>query len=128
MKNKAVEKIEKALGDMKPGVVPEVNAEPQRQYTEPKFNSSERDLGYTYIALGYIVPESTHPDHYALDVLNALFSEMESSRLQQVLKEQKKLITRGGSVVAQLNDFGAFQTVIVVDPEKRNEEYMRQNN
>lgn len=116
-----VKKIEEAMGDMQYAPLPELNNIPQEKITENRYNSDTREIGYSYLAIGYIVPESTHPDHYPLKVMNTLFSEMESSIMQHKLKSKKNLIVRGGSVVAQLNDFGAFQVFFVVDPEKRNE-------
>ncbi|MBW3018875.1 insulinase family protein [Candidatus Woesearchaeota archaeon] len=113
-----VEKIEDALGDLKPEPLPELDLPEQNILTIPRYNSSERELGSTYIALGYVTPESTSKDHYALQVLNVLMSELDSSILKKMEKE-RNLIQEGMSVSAQLNDFGVFEIVIVVEPEKR---------
>jgi len=114
-----VDTIERTLGDMQPAPLPEFNFSQSRP-EEPQYNSSTRELANHYIAMGYLTPESTHPDHYVLDVINALFSEMDSSRMRQKLK-QENLIIEGGSVSAQLRDLGAFEAYIVTDPDKRNE-------
>lgn len=114
-----VNTVENAVGSLQPRALPEHDFS-QTKPTEPQYNSSTRELASHYIAMGYLLPESTHPDHYVLDVINALFSEMDSSRMQQKLK-QENLIIEGGSVSAQLRDIGAFEAYIVVDPDKRNE-------
>jgi predicted Zn-dependent peptidase len=86
--------------------------------TAPKYNSSYKDVGYTYVAAGFFGPNSTDPDRYAMTVLNAVFSGGESSRLQQILKQEKKLITKGASVFVPLNELGVFEAIIVMDPDK----------
>jgi predicted Zn-dependent peptidase len=115
-----VEKVEDLMNDVKANPVPELKLPKQKMHTQPRYNSTERELGSTYIALGYITPESTHKDHYTLKVISVLISELESSILQKLKKEQN-LVQEGLSVSAQLNDFGVMEIVIVVEPEKRDE-------
>ncbi|VVB81158.1 Peptidase M16 inactive domain protein [uncultured archaeon] len=53
-----------------------------------------------------------------MEVLNTIFSSGDSSRLQQIVKQQKNLITKGTSVFVPLNDFGVFEAVTTVEPQK----------
>lgn len=47
----------------------------------------------TYLALGFPIPEFTHDDIPALDLLASLLGGAPSSRLEQIVKEKKGLVT-----------------------------------
>src|SRR5574342_76020 len=110
--------IKEAFKDFKPGELPALSLPKETPASTPKYNTSFKDIGYTYVAAGFFAPNSTDPDRYAMTVLNAVFSGGESSRLPQILKQQKKLITKGASVFVPLNDLGVFETILVMDPDK----------
>lgn len=114
------DKIEAQLGGLRAKPLPKLDLEPQQPHEQPSYDSITRDLGKNYIAMGYITPEATHPDHYTLDVIAAIFAKMKSSRMQQQLKETN-LITSGRGISVQLTDFGAFMVIMNTDPDKRNQ-------
>ena len=116
-----VDKINTAFTDFKPRELPELILPEELPITTPRYNSTSRDIGFNYLAIGFVGPPSGHPDYYPMRVFNMIFAESESSRLQEIVKKQKNLIVRGLSVFVGLNDMGVFEMITVVDPEKRND-------
>lgn len=49
------------------------------------------------LIMGYRVPERTHPDFYAISMLNQVLSQGESSRLNKALVDEKELAVQAGS-------------------------------
>ncbi len=113
-----LKKIKDAFKDLTPRPLPELNLRSEEPILAPKYNSSYKDIGYTYVAAGFTGPKTSDKDRYAMTVLNTIFSGGESSRLQRILKQEKNLITKGASVFIPLNDLGVFETIVVLDPEK----------
>ncbi len=110
--------IKEAFKDFKPKEMPALDLPKEQPAIAPKYNTSLKDIGYTYVAAGFFGPNATDQDRYAMTVLNTVFSGGESSRLQRILKTEKNLITKGGSVFVPLNDLGVFEALIVMDPDK----------
>src|SRR5574341_164990 len=117
-RNEIVRKVKEAFKDFKKQELPELKLPKEIPSQQIKYNSSYKDVGYTYVAAGFTGPNSIDKDRYAMTVLNAVFSAGESSRLQRILKTEKNLITKGASVYVPLNDLGVFEAIIVMDPEK----------
>ena len=117
-RNDVLKKIKEAFKDFKPNELPKLDLPKEEPILQPKYNSSYKDVGYTYVALGFVGPDSTNKDRYAMTVLNTIFSGGESSRLQNIVKNQKNLIVRGNSVFVPLNDMGVWEAVTVIEPEK----------
>ena len=116
-----IRKVSEAFLEFEPKKLPELTLPTQQPILTPKYNSTTKDVGYTYLALGYLAPNAQDKDRYAMHVLNTIFSQSESSRLQSKIKKQDNLIVRGTSVFAPLKDMGVFETVLVVEPEKKGE-------
>lgn len=55
-------------------------------------NTRTMDIQSTYFLLGFHVPEITHKDIPALDILSHIIGGAESSRFEQVIKERKRLV------------------------------------
>jgi zinc protease len=117
-KDSIVSKIRNAFKDFKPHELPELHNPQEIPAIAPKYNSSYKDIGYTYAAVGFLGPNSTDQDQYAMIVLDTVFTTGESSRLQRILKVQKNLIAKGSSVFIPLNDMGVFEAIIAMDPDK----------
>jgi zinc protease len=66
----------------------------------------EGDIKTTYLLLGYHVPGRTASDYYSLAVLNQILGVAKSSRLNKILKEEKKLVTDIDAEVFCLKDLG----------------------
>ncbi|MEM3154536.1 MAG: pitrilysin family protein [Candidatus Woesearchaeota archaeon] len=117
-RNEILKSVTEAFANFEPRPLPQLELPKEEPIKTPRYKSSLKDIGFTYIATGYFGPNATDPDRYAMTVLNTIFSGGESSRLQRILKQEKSLITRGSSVFVPLNDMGVFEAIIVVDPEK----------
>ena len=111
-------KVREAFKDFKPARIPTTSLPEEQQILTPKYNSSFKDIGFTYVAVGYTGPDAQDDDRYAMQVLNTVFSVGESSRLQQIVKKQKNLITKGRSVFVPLTDMGVVEVVTTIEPEK----------
>jgi predicted Zn-dependent peptidase len=116
-----VENIKQTFSQLEPKPVPKADFPKVKLPSAPKYESSERDIGFVYLALGYIGPQFESPDSYTMHVLSTIFSTGESSRLQKIIKTQKKLIVRGTSVYWPLRDLGIFKVTAIIEPTKRDE-------
>ena len=86
---------------------------PRPEIDEPPFSSAIVDTIYDNIQLpasfwGYRMPEQTHPDAYALEVLTQVLSGGKSSRLSRVLIDEKELALQVFSFPYSLEDEGLF--------------------
>ncbi len=117
-KDEILAKISSAFAEFKPAELPQLDLPKEQPILTPRYNSTFRDTAYNYVAIGYLGPNASDKDKYPMMVLNTIFSAGESSRLQQIVKQQKNLITRGVSVFVPLNDLGVFESVVVLEPEK----------
>lgn len=117
-RDEILQKIKDAFVEFAPKELPALNTPRQAPLTQARYNSSYKDIGYTYIAIGTLAPDASDKEKYAMIMLNTIFSVGESSRLQQIVKKEKNLIVNGRSVVAPLNDMGIFEAIATVEPEK----------
>ncbi len=120
-KEEILNDVKEAFKDFEKRELPAVNNPTEDPILQPRYNSSYKDIGHTYIALGFTGPDSHDKDKYAMMMLNTIFSGGESSRLQRIAKQQKNLIVKGNSVFVPLNDLGVFEVVATVEPEKSGE-------
>ncbi len=117
-RDEILNKVKNAFENFTPQELPQLNLPKEELNMKERYNSSFKDIGYTYVAVGFKGPDAQNPDQYSMMVLNTIFSGGESARLQNIVKKQKNLITKGYSVFAPLNDLGIFEAVLVVEPEK----------
>lgn len=68
------------------------------------------------LCIGFHIPEAAHPDIPALEVLQAILTQGESSRLYQVLKKDDNLVHFVNSYVDQRRDPGLFDIYAQLDP------------
>ena len=73
-----------------PAPVQEIPAEPPQQ--APRLFVKAMNIQSAYLALGFHVPAITHADVPAIDVLTHILGGADSSRLEQVIKEKKRLV------------------------------------
>ncbi len=88
----------KALAEKYFAKIPAQIAAPQIHLKEPKQTGERRitiqkQVATPYLMVGYHVPESKHKDYYALDILNAVLSSGNSSRLYDSLVDKQQLAT-----------------------------------
>ncbi|RMD58320.1 insulinase family protein, partial [Candidatus Woesearchaeota archaeon] len=69
--DETLQKVEEAFDVMKPKPLPKQERPEEDPAREPRYNSTTRDVGYTYIAIGYLAPKAQEKDRYAMEVLNA---------------------------------------------------------
>jgi len=79
-------------------------AEPPRiTVVEPPLGGEVRDTVYDgkaplpALIMGYRTPERSHPDYYAISMMNQVLSQGQSSRLNKVLVDEKQLAVQAGS-------------------------------
>lgn len=115
---KAVGDVENAFGHMEPQKLPESNYPAPKEPTQSRYNTSTKDIGYTYIATGYFAPKATDPDRYAMTVLNSILVGGDNSRIERIMKQEKQLISSGVGAYVPLIDTGVIQTIMTVEPDK----------
>ncbi|MDA8810485.1 insulinase family protein [Flavobacteriaceae bacterium] len=76
----------------------------------------EKQVSSPNIMLAYHVPETKHEDYYALDVLSAILSDGNSSRLYSQLVDQKTLATSVFSYMPESIDPNLFYFYGVASP------------
>jgi zinc protease len=88
------------------------------QQITPRKRLMYREAQHARLVVGFPTVSINHPDSVALDVLSVVLGETESSRLNQVLKEQKQLVFDIGSSSATLQEGGLFTVQSVLLPNK----------
>jgi len=77
----------------------------------------EKQVSTPNIMLAYHVPETKHEDYYALDLLSAILSDGNSSRLYSKLVDQSQLATSAFSYMPESIDPNLFYFYAVASPE-----------
>jgi len=117
-KDYVVNTVQKEFANFEKRQLPELNIRKLEAPAQNLYNTSTRDIGYTYIATGYFAPKATDSDRYAMQVLNTILIAGDSSRIERILKQEKQLITQGVGAYVPLIETGVTQTILTVEPEK----------
>jgi zinc protease len=115
---KAVSDVTTAFGNFQSQKLPEIKNQEQTPLDKQKYNSSTKDIGYTYVATGYFAPNAKNPDRYAMTVLNSILINGDNSRVDRIIKQEKQLIASGVGAYVPLIDAGVMQNILTVEPEK----------
>ena len=98
-------------------------AEPPRvTVVEPALGGEVRDSVYDAkaslpaLVLGYRTPERTHPDYFAISMMNQVLSQGRSSRLNKVLVDEKGLAVAAGSFPSTTQDPGLAIGFAILKP------------
>ena len=83
-----------------------------------RLDIEKRDIEQIHIHLGYPGVSITHPDRYALDMLNVILGDGMSSRLFQEIRERLGLVYDIESGITHLQDVGDFRITLAVDKNK----------
>jgi len=75
---------------------------------EFKYAQLKGDITQTYLKIAFHIPAKLDQDFFALDVLSHILGHGRSSRLSQVLKEKKNLVTSIKSEAFGLKDIGVL--------------------
>lgn len=65
---------------------------PEPLQTAPRFVANPDNIQSAYMGLGFHIPQVTHADIPALDILSHILGGTSSSRLEQTLREKKRLV------------------------------------
>ncbi len=86
-------RIETLYSGIPQGKIPAqvIPAEPLQ--TEPRFTTRSMNINGRYLDLAYPIPNMVHEDTPGLDILSHLLGGGPSSRLEQIVKEKKGLVT-----------------------------------
>ncbi|MFT6129831.1 MAG: putative Zn-dependent peptidase [Neolewinella sp.] len=83
--------------------IPRGQEVPRVTIVEPELVAEIRDTVYDAkaplpaLVMGYRTPALTHPDYYAISMLNQVMSQGQSSRLNKVLVDEKQVAVQAGS-------------------------------
>lgn len=83
----------------------------------PRMSLERRKTEQAHICIAVKGLSSTHPDRYALDLLNAVLGEGMSSRLFLELREKQSLVYDVHTTTSHLKDCGSFIAYAGVDPK-----------
>lgn len=85
-------RIEKAFADFTGSEPPSQRIPAEPAHTKGALCVNKMNIQSAYLSMGFNVPELTHPDVPAIDLLAHILGGAESSRLEQVIKERKRLV------------------------------------
>ena len=108
-REKILEGVVRLYGDAENSTV-----EPDTSPAEPpqgglRYASHRGPIQQTYVALGFHVPGILSDDARALEVLAAILGTGRSSRLNQILRDEKNLITHGSAKLQAFREMGYFE-------------------
>ena len=83
-----------------------------------KLDLEKRGIEQIHIHLGYPGVSITHPDRYALDLLNVILGDGMSSRLFQEIRERLGLVYDIESEITHLQDVGDLRITLAVDKNR----------
>lgn len=111
---KAKKMIEKYYGSLPQEEIkrPAVAAEPKQ--TKQRMATIEREVQAPIVAIAYPLPDLTHPDHYALDLLAIVLGQGDSSRLyKQMVYKSEVAINSSTSSFGQMlsGQFGVYTSL-----------------
>ncbi|TXF87868.1 insulinase family protein [Neolewinella aurantiaca] len=102
--------------------IPRGKEVPRVSTVEPALGGEIRDTVYDSkaplpaVVMGYRTPALTHPDYYAISMLNKVMSQGQSSRLNKVLVDEKQVAVQVGSFPSGSQDPGISMAFAVLKP------------
>ncbi len=88
---KVLESLKNATKNVKPSAAPSFEEPREPQSTGVRTRSIVRQVGASYMSMGFHSVTLDHPDLFALDVLSGVFSGGATSRMTYTIKEKKSL-------------------------------------
>lgn len=104
------------------GGIPRGEAAPRVTIVEPELGAEIRDTVYDAkaplpaVVMGYRTPALTHPDYYAISMLNKVMSQGQSSRLNKVLVDEEQVAVQVGSFPSGSQNPGISMAFAVLKP------------
>ncbi len=112
-----VDELNNLLGDWPPATLPTFTPAPQPQ-TTPRYLIEDRAIEQGHLCLALPGLPRSHPNRYALTVLNTILGDGMSSRLFLNIREDKGLAYAIDSGLSFLHDTGSFVIYAGVDPQR----------
>jgi len=103
-------------GALAPVYIP---SEPEQLSARTAHRSFPSELTRAY--LSWPIPDHTHPDMPALDILASVLGDGRSARLNQKLREEMGIVHSVSAFAYTPRDQGVFAVQAVLDPDKRDE-------
>lgn len=88
---------------------------------ETRFATDSMDINEGNLAIGFHIPEATHPDTVVLDVLAHVLGEGESSRLYRRMVVNEQVATSAGAFAYTPRDPGMMIVTATFEPDKEAE-------
>ncbi|GBF23140.1 hypothetical protein tpqmel_0544 [Candidatus Gastranaerophilus sp. (ex Termes propinquus)] len=123
--NYAVERVSELFGANVPAAMQPKKVYPKILPIQGQVRVTEgKDINIGHMAIAFKAPKFGAKDGYALDVLTTILGDSKSSKLNQVLKEQKQLVHTISAGYSDFLDDGIITVSSTFDPEniKRVEE------
>lgn len=79
----------------------------------------QKAVKQTYLAMGFLTPDSGHPDHEALDLLASILGDGRGARLVHHVREQQKLVWSISAANLTQEGPGIFAVFAECDAKKR---------
>lgn len=114
---RVVSELDGLLGNWQPQSIPAFEPAPEPQ-TQARWQVEHRSIEQGHLSLAIPGLPRTHPDRYALSVLNAILGEGMSSRLFQTIREEQGLAYAVDSSLSLLQDTGSLNIYAGVDPNR----------
>ena len=110
--------VEKYFSDYTKGKPTKTKTVKEPQLTRPIIKKVKRQLMNSYCVLGYKTVPRTHPDSFALDVLQAIFGKGQSGKLFDEIRNKRGLAYEVGVYHKPSTDYGYF--AVYFGAEKKN--------
>ncbi|MBI4396182.1 MAG: insulinase family protein [Elusimicrobia bacterium] len=111
-------KISGAFGKLPKNPIPAQPLLVEPLAEEPIVKRITRPAQQAHVALGFLGPTLDHPDQVAMDALSTVLGGGQSSRLYQVLREQKKIVWSVGASFMSHAGSGLFGLFAECPPEQ----------
>lgn len=108
---RASELLEKQFAGMKPRPARAVKAPSGETAAGGGTKVIERDVKESYLAIAFAIPSLNHDDIPALEVLSKILGEGDSSRLQEELKDKRRLVSNAATYLFTPREDGLFMVV-----------------
>ncbi|MFQ5585378.1 MAG: M16 family metallopeptidase [Thermodesulfobacteriota bacterium] len=107
-REEAIKAIEESFRGFREKRAPHRRRPTEPEQRELRFSVSTMDISEAKLGIAYHIPQLSHHDTYAIDVLATILGEGRSSRLYRRLKEDERLVNTISSFALTPKEPGAF--------------------
>jgi zinc protease len=109
--DQAKDLVEKYFGDFQGPSYTPVEREPEPEQKAIRSYVEQRDIQQSHLRIGFHVPEATHEDIPALDLLSVIMGYGDASHLTQTIEREKELVNSIYSSSYNPRESGLFMVV-----------------